>query len=43
MLAYVAEALDLYREQEPRLAMFAEWFEAEPMPRAALQPWFRAE
>ena len=43
VLAYVAEALDLYREQEPRLAMFAAWFEAELMPRAALQPWFRAE
>ena len=43
VLAYVAEALNLYREQEPRLAVFAEWFEADLMPRAALQPWFRAE
>jgi len=43
VLAYVAEALNLYREQEPRLAVFAEWFEADLMPRAALQPWCRAE
>ena len=43
VLAYVAEALDLYREQEPRLAVFAAWFEAEMMPRAESQPWFRAE
>lgn len=43
VLAYVAEVLDLYREEEPRLAVFAEWFAAELMPRAALQPWFRAE
>ena len=43
VLAYVAEALDLYREQEPRLAVFAAWFEAELMPRAESQPWFRAE
>jgi len=42
VLAYVVDALNLYRDHEPRLAAFAEWFEDVVMPRAALQPWFRA-
>jgi len=42
VLTYVVDALNLYRDYEPRLAAFAEWFEDVVMPRAALQPWFRA-
>ena len=42
VLAYVVAALNLYRDHEPRLADFAKWFEDIVMPRAALQPWFRA-
>lgn len=42
VLTYVLAALNLYRDYEPRLAAFAEWFEDVVMPRAALQSWFRA-
>ena len=43
VLAYVLAALNLYRDTEPALAHFADWFEAELMPIAATQSWFTAE
>ena len=43
VLAYVLAALNLYRDTEPALAHFADWFEAELMPIASTQCWFTAE
>lgn len=43
VIAYVAEALNLYRGYEPELASFADWFETELMPKSMMQPWFQAE
>ena len=43
VLAYVLAALNLYRDTEPALAHFADWFEAELMPIASTQSWFTAE
>ena len=43
VLAYVEASLQVYRDQEPRLAGFADWFEADLMPRVVNQPWFKTE
>lgn len=43
VLAYVLAALNLYRDTEPALAHFADWFEAELMPIASTQSWFTAD
>ena len=43
VLAYVLAALNLYRDTEPALAHFADWFEAEVMPIASAQSWFTAD
>lgn len=43
VLAYVLAALNFYRDTEPALAHFADWFEAELMPIASTQCWFTAE
>ena len=43
VLAYVLATLNLYRDTEPALAHFADWFETELMPKALTQSWFTAE
>jgi len=40
VVAYVRQALTLYRESESSVASFADWFEAELMPLIVTQPWY---
>lgn len=40
VVAYVREALTLYREFESSVASFADWFEAALMPLIVAQPWY---